>query len=106
MKARSVVFTHVQYPLTVFGLPPSLVVVSFSLSITVMVMTLIFGLVPISMIAFAVTSAMGLAVSYRLSSKDRHYQSLTVTSFLFWLLSPCRWLLSGASPSRSEGGGS
>lgn len=104
MKARSVVFSHIQWPFTIFGLPPKLMVLSLAAGIVVYVLTVIFGAIPISMIAFAVTIAGGLVLSYRLGRTDRHIETVFLASLAFWRGTSRRWLLAGAAPGRSRGG--
>jgi type IV secretory pathway VirB3-like protein len=105
MKARSVVFTHIQHPDSIFGLPPKMVVISISFAMAVFVLTILFGAVAISMIAFAITLVAGLALSYRLGRTDRHVESLFLTGVRFWGVSPRRWLLAGAAPDLRPRGG-
>ncbi|CCG42497.1 hypothetical protein [Magnetospirillum molischianum] len=104
MKARSVVFTHVQWPFTVFGLPPRLMVLAISPAALVYGLTILLGGVALSMIAFAVVLAVGLAFAYRLARRDRHVDSVALASAGFWGVSPRRWLLAGASPAARSWG--
>lgn len=95
MKARSVVFTHVQWPFTIFGLPPALMI----LAVAVYGLAILLGGIALSMIAFALVLAVGLSVAYRLARRDRHIDSVALAVALFWKVSPRRWLLAGASPA-------
>jgi hypothetical protein len=104
MKARSVVFTHIQHPFTVFGLPPVMVAISLGAALVVFVLTIILGAIVISMIGFAVTLVAGLVLTYRLGRTDRHVESLFLTSLGFWGASPRRWLLAGSASVTPRGG--
>ncbi|CAA7619335.1 hypothetical protein [Magnetospirillum sp. UT-4] len=105
MKARSVVFTHIQWPFTVFGLPPRLMALSIAGGIAVYVLTIVFGAVALSVIAMTLVTILGLARAHRLGRSDRHIESVFLTTFAFWRFSHRRWLLTGAFPGkRSQGG--
>ncbi|MEW5728044.1 MAG: hypothetical protein AB1918_09485 [Pseudomonadota bacterium] len=104
MKARSVVFTHVQWPFAVFGLPPKLMVFSLTAGVVVYVLTIVFGAIAVSVIAFGLTIVGALWLSYRVARTDRHVESVFLTTLAFWGSSPRRWLLAGAYPRRSRGG--
>lgn len=104
MKARSVVFTHLQWPYTVFGLPPKLMALSIGAGAVMYVLTIAVGAIAVSMIAFAFTTAGGLAVSYRLGRLDRHVETVFLAGVGFWRGASRRWLLAGAGPRRSRGG--
>lgn len=101
MKARSVVFTHIQWPFTVFGLPPKLMILSLGAGAASYVLSILFEAIAISVIAFAVTIAASLALSYRLARSDRHVETLFLASLDFWRFSSRRWLLAGVFPQRS-----
>lgn len=99
MKARSVVFIHVQWPFTIFGLPPALMLLAVGPAGAVYGLAILLGGVALSMIAFALVLAAGLAAAYRLARRDRHVDSVALAVALFWKVSPRRWLLAGASPA-------
>ncbi|EPY00175.1 hypothetical protein [Magnetospirillum fulvum] len=99
MKARSVVFTHVQWPFTIFGLPPALMILAVAPAVAVYGLAILLGGIALSMIAFALVLAVGLSVAYRLARRDRHIDSVALGVALFWNVSPRRWLLAGASPA-------
>lgn len=102
MKARSVVFTHLQWPFTVFGLPPKMMVISMTAGTLVFVLTIVLGVIALSMFGFFLTTAGGLVLSYRLARHDHHVESVFLASARFWRASSRRWLLAGASPLRSS----
>lgn len=104
MKARSVVFTHIQLPFTVFGLPPKLMAFSLTAGIVVYVLTILFGAIVVSVIGFGLATVGGLALSYRVARADHHIETLFLQSLTFWGFSSRRWLLAGAYPQRSRGG--
>jgi hypothetical protein len=105
MKARSVVFTHLQWPFTLFGLPPRLMIMAVVPAVAVYGLSILVGAAALSMIGFAITLAAGLMASYRLARRDRHIDIVALACVRFWGRSPRRWLLAGVSPAaRSRGG--
>jgi hypothetical protein len=104
MKARSVVFTHIQHPAAVFGLPPRLVAVAVAPAVLVYGVSVVAGGLAVSMIALAVTLMAGFGLATRLARRDRHVDSVVLAGLLFWGMSPRRWLLAGASGPRSRRG--
>lgn len=104
MKARSVVFAHIQHPATIFGLPPLLSIISMTAGAVAYVLSVIAGAVPIALIVAALVTALGLFKTYRLGRIDRHVESVFLTAINFWGLSSHRGLLTGAFPRRSHGG--
>lgn len=102
MKAHSVVFTHIQWPFTVFGLPPKMMAISMAAGIAVFVLTIAFDAIGLSMFGFFLTMVGGLTVSYRLARHDHHVETVFLASLRFWRASSRRWLLAGAYPRRSQ----
>lgn len=96
MKARSVVFTHIQHPVAVFGLPPRLLILAVCPGLAVYGLSVLGGGIAVSMLGFAVTLIVGLAAATRLARRDRHIDSVAFAGLAFWGLSPRRWLLAGA----------
>jgi hypothetical protein len=104
MKARSVVFTHTQYPLAIFGLPPILAILSVAAGAVAFLATILAGAVPIAMFVLVLVAAPLLWKSHRKGQADRHVETVFLTALTFWGLSSRRWLLTGAFPKRSHGG--
>lgn len=110
MKARSVVFTHIQHPGTTFGLPPMLFLLSVGAAMVVLVALFLVGIfvlpgaMAFSFIGFAIVLVAGLAQAYRLGRTDRHVESVYFTAARFWGSSPRRWLLAGSAPVTPRGG--
>lgn len=111
MKARAVVFTHTQYPDTIFGLPRLMVVLVVGVSVLVLVVMFAVGIfvaqiaIALALIGFVVTLAAGLVLAWRVGRTDRHVESLYLTSAKFWRGTSRRWLLAGAAPVSSPRGG-
>jgi len=103
MKARSVVFTHIQWPFDVFGLPPKLMALSLTAGLVAFVLCLVSGALPLSVIVMVLTDIVSLGLSYRLARKDKHIENVFLTSLTFWGFSPRRWLLASAPSQRSGG---
>ena len=99
MKARSVLFTHVQHPTTAFGLPPRLLGVAVAPAAAVYMLSVVAGGLAVSMVALGVTLAAGLALAARLARRDRHVDSVAFAAFAFWGVSRRRWLLAGTPPA-------
>jgi hypothetical protein len=104
MKARSVIFTHQQAPMTIFGIPPLMAGLSMVAGVIMYLVTLLLGLLPISLITGAIVAIVGLFKAYRLGRRDKHVESVFLTAFAFWGFSSHRGLLTGACPQRSHGG--
>nr|CAM76820.1 membrane protein [Magnetospirillum gryphiswaldense MSR-1] len=100
MKARSVIFTHVQYPMTIFGLPPILTILSLAGGAVAYVVLVLAGAVPIALIGAAVVTVIGLVKTHRLGRTDRHIESAVLSTFKFWGFSSRRGLLTGAFPKQ------
>lgn len=104
MKARSVVFTNIQWPTTVFGMPPKLVALTLGVGVVVYVVMFVIGWVALSFIGFGLVTMVGLYLSFRAGRTDRHIESVVPRTIAFWGIAPRRWLLAGARPVRSRGG--
>ncbi len=104
MKARSVVFTHIQMPGTIFGLPPRAVLLSVLAGIVAFLAAMLLGVMWASFLALAGVMGIGLTISYRLGRSDRHIETVILTTLTFWWGASRRWLLTGAFPRRSPGG--
>lgn len=102
MKARSVVFTHIQAPWTIFGLPPKMVLVGIAPAFTLYLLSIPLGLGAFSGIILLIGIVGGLAVVGKYGRDDPHIESVFLTSITFWKARPRRWLLAG--DGSSEGG--
>ncbi|MCA1908956.1 MAG: hypothetical protein LDL39_11405 [Magnetospirillum sp.] len=106
MKARSVIFTHQQFPPSIFGLPPMLAIGSCAAGAVAYIATVIAGFVPVALIVASLVTVIGLVKAYRLGKADRHVESVFLTTLKFWgFNSTCRGLTTGAPPERSHQGG-
>lgn len=106
MKARSVIFTHTQWPLAIFGMPPRLAALAVFSGMAVYLACVVVGLIPVALIAAALCVGIGLAQAHRLGRTDRHVETVFLTTFAFWRLSSTRGLSTGAFPKqRSHTGG-
>ncbi len=104
MKARAVVFTHVQRPFTIFGLPPKMVGVAASGAMAVWMICIAAGLAAVAQLVAAAVMALALAGCYWLAKTDHHVESVLLLSTRFWRTSSRRWLLAGSPPMRSRRG--
>jgi hypothetical protein len=104
MKARSVVFTHVQLPFTIHGLPPKMVFLAAFGAMTVWAVCIMTGLAGMAMLVASAAMAVELAVCYWLGKTDHHIESVFLLGTRFWRTSPRRWLLAGVPAMRSRGG--
>ncbi len=103
MKARAVVFTHVQRPFTIFGLPPNMVALAAFGAMTIWMICLVVGLAGIAMLVAVAFMAGELAVCYFLGKSDSHVETVFLLSTRFWRSSSRRWLVAGTPASRSLG---
>lgn len=103
MKARAVVFTHVQRPFNIFGLPPNMVAVAAFGAMAIWLICIVVGLAGIAMIVAAAVFFAELVVCYFLGKSDPHVESVFLHSTRFWRSSSRRWLVAGARASRSRG---
>lgn len=104
MKARSVVFTHVQYPPTYGGLPPMLIGLVAMAGLLAYFACVIVRATAIMIPGAVVAAGIAYVAAYFVAKKDHHFQSVFQTSARFWKGSSCRRLLAGAPPSRSGRG--
>ena len=104
MKARAVVFTHVQRPFTVWGFPPKMVAVAGFGAMIIWTICVAAGIAEAAMLASAAVMAAELAACRWLSKTDHHIESVFLLGARFWRNSPRRWLLAGVPAVRSRGG--
>jgi len=104
MKARAVVFTHVQRPFNIFGLPPKMVGVAASGAMAVWMVTIAAGFAAVAQLVAAAVMVLELAGCYWLAKSDHHVESVLLLGTRFWRTSSRRWLLAGVPPMRSRGG--
>jgi len=98
MKAESFVFTGMQGPFTVFGLPPT--VLGLCLAITG---ATIGGLIAVGHMAFSlpvgvVVLAVMWTIFFRLQRRDHHFTNEILTAPRFWKKGPTRTLVAGHPP--------
>ncbi|MDR3326119.1 MAG: hypothetical protein LBS66_02255 [Rhodospirillaceae bacterium] len=101
MKARAVVFTHIEKPATIFSLPSKMVAVTLACTVLVFIITLVTDLMAFSMLAAGFTTISGLILSYYLGRKDHHIETLLLLSLIFWRFRKTRWFLAGSKISRN-----
>jgi hypothetical protein len=104
MKARAVVFTHVQRPFTIWGFPPKMVGIAASGAMAAWVICVGSGFAGAAMLVAAGVMALELAGCYWLGKSDHHIVSVLLLATTFWRTSPRRWLLAGVPAMRSRGG--
>ena len=104
MKARSVVFQHLQKPTTIFGLPPKMMAINMTVAFLGNAFMLLVGAVALSFITSGLLFITGLAFIYRLSRSDHHIEIVALGSLRFWGLGGARrWLLAGGGePARGN----
>ena len=104
MKARAVVFTHVQRPFNIFGFPPKMVALSAFGAMAIWVLCIATGFPGAAMLVAIATMAVELAGCYVLGKTDHHVESVFLLGTRFWRLSTRRWLVAGTPAMRSRGG--
>lgn len=100
MKARAVVHTQVQWPMTIFGLPPLLTVAALALGAAVYIVLWLAGLTALMMPAGFCSWVIGLFTAYRLGRSDPHIESVLRGCGRFWRGANSRVLLAGRRGSR------
>lgn len=106
MKARSVVFTHLQWPATVFGLPPLLFGMVSAVAAIGYALPAIFGVPALSIFVFVILETLGVWIAWKAKKKDKHVETVFTTCAAFWKgPAPTRWRLAGTPPTRNEKGG-
>lgn len=104
MKARSVVFQHLQRPTTIFGLPPKMMAINMAVAFLANLFMLLVGAVALSFITSGLLFVIGLAFIYRLSRNDHHIENVALGSLRFWGLGGARrWLLAGGGGEPARG---
>lgn len=103
MKARAVIFTHVQRPFTILGLPPKMVMVAGFGAMTTWMICIMVGLAGIAMLVGAAIMVAELVVCYYLGKTDPHVETVFLFATQFWRSSSRRWLLAGTPATRSRG---
>lgn len=102
MKARSVVFTHLERPMTIFGLPAKMFGATMIAAVLTFMGTVIGGAIPFSMLATGLVVILGLGACYRARRHDHHIETLALTTLAFWRGRCRRYLLAGASADASS----
>ncbi len=106
MKARAVIFTHVQRPTTIFGMPPLMVGLVAGAAFLVWEFSLLTGLGLLAPLFMAIVAGSGLYLCFRLSRNDHHVETVLLGTMRFWGTARYKALLAGAAPStrRTKGG--
>lgn len=104
MKARAVVFTHVERPFALFGFPPALLGAAATGAMIFWIGLLMVGFASFAMLAAIAVFALELVGCHFLVKSDFNFVSVFSTTAKFWGMTARRWLLAGVPPSRSRGG--
>lgn len=97
------VFTHIQAPWTIFGLPPKMVLAGLMPAFTLYLLSIPLGLGAFSGMILLVGIVGGLIAVGKYGRDDPHIESVFLTSIVFWKARPRRWLLAGdGSPEGRE----
>ncbi|MCK5295687.1 MAG: VirB3 family type IV secretion system protein [Alphaproteobacteria bacterium] len=84
MKAKSFVLTQLQNPLTLFGLPIQLLLLTAVASLFCFLFCVYAKIIGLSFIVFLAVFISGLLVSYKLVKKDCHVITVFQTTMAFW----------------------
>ncbi len=102
MKAESYIYTGLHKPMTLFGIPPMLLMMStavVSVSFAVLVsIKQVFLAIPISVILLVYL----LMVSYRKTRQDHHFVYTLLVPSKFWRGRKVRHLIAGLPPSEGD----
>src|SRR3546814_19437043 len=84
MKADSVVFTGMQRPLTMLGLPPALLIGTACGAGMIMLFFVYLGLLPLALPAFILSFAWMWWKLWRRKQADSHFGSVLFAALRFW----------------------
>ena len=84
MRATCIVYTHIQHPLTIFGLPGQLVGLALVPITVLKLLLLVMGLPLLGLFCMFVMGAAALAYLYRLRSNDPHIEDEMLTVRRKW----------------------
>jgi len=103
MKAESFVFTGMQGPFTIFGLPPMMFGLCMAITATVVGVLIAFDLSAFSIPAGVVTVVVTWVIFFRLHRRDHHFANELLTAPRFWKKGPTRTLIAGHPPTSKTG---
>ena len=95
MKARAIILTHIQKPMTLFGVQTPMLIATIGASLFGFLFFILIGVIGVSFIAFLAVLVAGYLVSYRLNKKDHHFITVYRTSKAFWKGKKQRILIRG-----------
>ena len=103
MKAESFVFTGMQGPFTVFGLPPLALGLCLAMTGVVVGGSIAVGLMALSLPMGVVTLGAMWVAAFRLQRRDHHFANEILTAPQFWKKGPTRTLIAGHPPTSKKG---
>lgn len=95
MKATSHIFQSLQAPVTIFGLPPKLLIIVLGASTPVIPILTLFGLSALSLIAPIIFFVIGGAITWRMRRKDPHCETVIFIPKQFFKGKKQRLLIAG-----------
>lgn len=103
MKAESAIFTGVQKPMTMLGLPAGLFMLLAAGSAASFGACIAVGAMPVALVAAVVTFAVGWVVLWRKNNADCHFGHMLFRMPTFWAgHREVRLLVAGGTPSRKK----
>lgn len=98
MKSNSTVYSLAQKPLTVFGLPPLLLVVTAASCALVFALLVVLDMLMLSLPLAVTLFVMVSAFFYRRTRQDHHYVNTLLVPPRFWRGRKVRYLIAGNPP--------
>ena len=84
MKPKSFVLPQLQKPLTIFGIPVQLLMLTIAIAALGFLFCIFKKFVGISFIVFLAIFVSGILLSYKLAKKDCHVITVFLTTLAFW----------------------
>lgn len=84
MKSKSLVFTQLQKPLTVFNVPFKLLILLIGFSFMLFAVLMAMQLPALGFMSLVLSLIVGYITLYRLNRKDHHFFTVWQTSRTFW----------------------
>lgn len=103
MKARSAIFTAVQKPFAMFGLPPKLTLVVLIPAVLLFQILLTAGLMAAGFFALVLTCAGGGLFLWRMNKRDWHMEQMLLIGLPWFKGKTTRHLISGPPVRRAKG---
>lgn len=104
MKAESAIFKNIQFPMTVIGISPKLLILAVVLGVVIFIALFLMDLIEVALIAAIVFIVISWFVIFRKTQKNAHFASFIFNVSRFWRSRSHLTLISGQSSLKIKGG--